>query len=185
MKKLSTRIAENLVRQKIIEEEMLNIYIYGIQIMLETMISMAASLVICLLLGMIIEGIIFFIIFIPLRSFLGGFHLKEFWTCFILSVASLICVLLAVRFIPAGQAISWVMLILAVFVMCYVMHRTKDLHEDNRHFYARALIGVLAAVVLGILFTIFVAYKWLFLVACVCCLVAVSKLIEMRPGKAQ
>ena len=78
MEKLSIRIADLLLEKQYIEESMYNIYQYGMQMALEIGLSFITSIFICCIWRKIAEGIIFFAIFIPLRSYLGGFHMKSY-----------------------------------------------------------------------------------------------------------
>ena len=93
MEKLSIRIADLLLKKQYIEESMYNIYQYGMQMALEIGLSFITSIVICCIWGKIAEGIIFFAIFIPLRSYLGGFHMKSYRACYICSCVTLVAVL--------------------------------------------------------------------------------------------
>ena len=79
MEKIANKIAQILVRENMIDGSMLEIYQYGLVRMLEIGGAVFTSFLICLSMGMMKEGLIFFAFFIPLRSYLGGVHLKKYW----------------------------------------------------------------------------------------------------------
>lgn len=83
MEKMARELAKLLVRENLINDSMLEIYQYGLVRMMELGGAVLTSFVICLIMGMLKEGIIFLSFFVPLRSYLGGFHLKKYWQCYI------------------------------------------------------------------------------------------------------
>ncbi|MFV0518265.1 MAG: accessory gene regulator B family protein [Aminipila sp.] len=64
------------MNMRIIIESMYNIYKYRMQMTLEISFSFFTCDMICCLWRKFIKGIIFFITFIPLKSYLEGFHMK-------------------------------------------------------------------------------------------------------------
>lgn len=97
MEKIAEKLAKLLLKEKLISESMLEIYQYGLVRMLEIGGAFLTSLVICFGMGMIKEGILFFAFFVPLRSYLGGFHLQKYWQCYIMSCLTLVLVLIITR----------------------------------------------------------------------------------------
>lgn len=61
----------------------------------------------------------FFGVFIPLRSYLGGFHMNSYWACFICSSTVLVGILLLVRFCNPNPIVSWIMLIFSVVIIVW------------------------------------------------------------------
>ena len=82
MEKISEKITNILLDKKYIEQSMYEIYKYGIMMLFEIMLSFITSIIISCAMGMFIEGIIFLAVFIPIRSYLGGLHMKRYISCF-------------------------------------------------------------------------------------------------------
>lgn len=181
MEKISMKIADILFRNDYIEDSMYSIYQYGMQVALEIGCSIFVSIIISCLLGMPIEGFIFFAVFIPLRSYLGGFHMKSYWTCFICSCVTLVSVLLLVKYITPNIYISWVIIGASVLTIMYEAKRDKKLDEEGKYFYSKIHIIVIATLVACIICSVFNAFSKLFLLACTCTLVAISKILEIKP----
>lgn len=78
---LSERIADFLLYQKIINTQEKEIYVYGIQLVISSVINLLICITISLLLNELVNGILFFILFSSLRRFTGGFHCKTFIMC--------------------------------------------------------------------------------------------------------
>lgn len=156
---------------------MYNIYQYGMQVALEIGLSFITSIVICCIWGKIAEGIIFFAIFIPLRSYLGGFHMKSYGVCYICSCVTLVAVLGLSSFAPCYN-ISWLILCISIIMVFLEANREKLKDVEGKHFYPKICIIILIILIIGFVFTILGYLSKLFLMACTNILVAVSKLLE-------
>ena len=109
MENISKKLSDLLLENHYIEKSQYPIYQYGLQMAFEIGFSFISSIIICCICGKIIEGIIFFITFIPLRSYLGGFHMKSYIACYICSCIALIGALKLSSLNP-DYYISWIML---------------------------------------------------------------------------
>lgn len=78
---LSESIADFLLYQKIINTQEKEIYVYGIQLVISSVINLLICIIISLLLDEFVNGILFFILFSSLRRFTGGIHCKTFIMC--------------------------------------------------------------------------------------------------------
>ncbi len=86
--KLSQKIGDDLVRSNVIEAEDAEIYIYGINQILVSVLNVLSALIIGLILGTFFEVVVFMAAYIPLRIFAGGYHAKTPLRCYIFSVIS-------------------------------------------------------------------------------------------------
>lgn len=106
MEKIAEKLARKLLRENLISESMVEVYQYGIVRMLEIGGAVLTGFVICLCMGMLKEGIIFFLFFVPLRSYLGGFHMEKYWHCYIMSCFTLIAVLAVTKYVSLDMRVS-------------------------------------------------------------------------------
>lgn len=156
---------------------MYDIYQYGMQMALELGFSFITSVVLCCIWGKIVEGIIFFAIFIPLRSYLGGFHMKSYRSCYICSCVTLVTVLGLSSFKPDYYT-SWIILSISIIIIFFEAKGEKLRDEEGIHFYYKICIIILVILIIGIIFTVWRFSSGLFLLTCTNKLVAVSKLLE-------
>lgn len=177
MEKISVRIAKLLLSKHFIEESMYSIYQYGMQMALEIGFSFITSMIICYIWGKVIEGIIFFSIFIPLRSYLGGFHLKSYKSCYICSCVTLM-VVLGLSDLEPDYYISWLVLSISTIMMFFESQIEKMYDAEGRYFYCKINIIIIIIIAEGIFFTVAGYSSKLFLLACICALVAISKFLE-------
>lgn len=98
--RLSHKIADNLVRSNVIKEEDAEIYIYGINQILVSVLNVSSALIIGCIFGAVPEIAVFMATYIPLRTFAGGYHAKTPTRCYILSLIIIIIVLVGIKYIP-------------------------------------------------------------------------------------
>lgn len=127
MENLCRALSNYLLSHNYISKEQYNIYSYGIQMMFEHGLSILVSIIVIALFKMPLEGCLFFAIFIPLRSYLGGLHLKTYKSCFLLSLMTLLCILILVRLFTPAPWISFIILALSIGVILF------QVYKDYRH----------------------------------------------------
>lgn len=116
MEHLSIVLTNYIFKKGIIDEKNYEIYQYGFQCFLEVSASTICSIVIALLLHMFSECLFFFLLFIPMRSFSGGLHLKTYFSCFIGSCLILTTTLLIVKYLTIPIPISFML-----YVFCSII----------------------------------------------------------------
>lgn len=80
---LSRSITDFLLLKETIktEEKEIYIYIYGVQLIISSIINFLICIITSLLFGELLNGLIFFVAFSSLRKFTGGFHSRSFLIC--------------------------------------------------------------------------------------------------------
>ena len=152
---LSSKISSKFVEHKIITEDMVDIYKYGVEITISSIIGFILILIIDLIFKSLMQALIFYIIFIILRSFTGGYHASSYLKCNLIFsiVASLVIFfskaatevrfstgIINILFLPA----------LSVFIWLAPIENPNKLIEKKRRIYFKTG-SVLAAVILYIL----------------------------------
>ena len=91
--KLSTLISSKFVEHNIISKSVKDVYRYGIEITISSIIGFVITCLIGLLFRMLMQTMLFYVIFILLRSMTGGYHAKTYLKCnFIFSIITLFIV---------------------------------------------------------------------------------------------
>ena len=121
MEKVSKFLTDYIIRKGMVDEEDRNMYEYGFVITMEVGLFVIFCLIMTLQLHMFINGILFFIVFVPLRSYSGGLHLEKYHSCLILSCVTFLGILMIVKHIKMPMWVSFVILvILTIFV--YILY---------------------------------------------------------------
>lgn len=154
MKKASDWLTCYLIRMGNIQEEDYNIYCFGFQVGFEVILSFLASISIALYLHMLEETIIFFLFFIPLRAYAGGFHLKNYMVCFVCSNVSLVTILLLEKNVCLPPVISAAVYLISAAAIKYLSHSKNTEDAAEKDSYSKKLNITLAffSIVVGILF---------------------------------
>lgn len=91
LNKMSCILAKKLIKFSQPEKEA--IYVYGLELIISTVIGLVSILLISALLSDVRSGIVFIFTFVPLRLFSGGYHAMTYRKCFIISNFSYLVIL--------------------------------------------------------------------------------------------
>ena len=128
MEKAAKLLTEYVIKKGMIKEDENEIYEYGFVIALEMGISLLLCFCIAASLNMCVEGILFFTVFIPLRSYAGGLHMEKFLHCLLLSCITFSGILLSVKLFRIPICMS----LLATLIMGYAVYRMNPVENHNR-----------------------------------------------------
>lgn len=79
--KISTQILQYILEHTYIPDNMKDIYLYGIEITISSMLNVILVFLCSLINGEVIAGLIYLTIFVFLRSFTGGYHATTYFRC--------------------------------------------------------------------------------------------------------
>lgn len=116
--KLSHIIADFFIRQKVVPEEHREIYEYGFELSISSVIGIIIVLAIGLISGKFWESIVFYIVFCFTRLFTGGFHAPNHLLCKITFAGAL----------------------LGVLVIDWLLHGIEDYYWFVLHFYSLVIV---------------------------------------------
>lgn len=160
---LSECIADFLLLQKIIKKQEKEIYVYGIHLIISSIVNLLICITISLLLGELINGLIFFVLFSSLRRFTGGFHCKTFLMCNV--VFSLIVTLALLSNMFLGIVFeNYVILIATVIFTFLCILLFSPVHNENKEltYIQKKRFRILSIIVCAIHITFYVAILILF-----------------------
>lgn len=142
MAKLYKGLADYIIRKGMAEESDREMYEYAFEIAAEMGLFAATCIVIALCLQMFWEGILFFALFIPLRSYAGGLHMETFTSCFFMSCLAFSGVLLAARYIEIPGSfliITLILLELIVYRLYPVENANRAVDEEENAYFKKKL----------------------------------------------
>ena len=181
MQRLALALAKYILNKEIISEENYDVYLYGFQSFLEISLNVIFSIFIALFLHMEIECILFFLFFIPLRSFNGGFHLENYYVCLFFSCITLVCILLIVKYYCFNTIASFILFFVSMILtklLGAVNHPNRPVSkEENSYFRKKSNITFITSIFTAILFILFKQNSYLLLEALVYLLVFLTLLI--------
>lgn len=120
IQKIIDRIIEKQVKKRTIAFEEINIYKYGYILMFEVVVNV----ILAFMIGMIFKslGVVLFFLgmYIPLRSFCGGWHADTLWKCTFISNFILVIEILCIRSVEQYTNIFVLLVIFLVSVMIVI-----------------------------------------------------------------
>ena len=84
-------IIDNLIRNGTIDQEDMEKYTYGVEIVIEKLITYTVLFILALVLKVLVPSALFILFFITLRGYTGGFHARTYLGCFISTIVIYLC----------------------------------------------------------------------------------------------
>ncbi|MBP1925460.1 accessory gene regulator B [Sedimentibacter acidaminivorans] len=166
---LSQSILNGFIEQRIISEEDRNIYEYGIEIAISYLLNFLTMITISFFMNMLIECIVFLIIFVPLKGYTGGYHAPNYIICFVISCLTVTAVLFATKYtsMQINQFILLLTMIMAgvsIYILGPIEDKNKPLTKNEYvHFRAKIKIILIIEFILAIIMNIVGLHRILFI----------------------
>ena len=107
VRKISKKVTNRLLSRNAIKDEDYEIYQYGLEQLLTSILDLLTLLVIGLIMGMIWQGIIFVLSFMLLRKYAGGYHASTPLKCYLLTTLIITVVLSVMKYIQINISFIW------------------------------------------------------------------------------
>lgn len=187
MKKASKFLTDYVIHKGMVNEEDRDMYEYGFIITMEVGLFAFFCLLITLHLHMFIGGILFFIIFVPLRSYAGGLHLEKYYSCLILSCITFSGILIMAKHIQISMWVSFVTLFVLI-ILVYMLYPVENVNrkvdrEENQYFKTKLKGFLFTDMLIAVLCIILERDSELFLITSVFAVVVITMLIGKYKNK--
>lgn len=183
--KLSTRLTEKLLSNGTISNEDKELYIYGLFMLLSQLMFFIIACIFGLILECLFESIIFYIAFMLIRRYAGGYHALTETRCEILSTLSILACIVVIR-LSKTYDIQTVLLIISavssvcIFVLCPLDTPEKPLSDKEFKYFRKVSWIILFVIIIAII----VSYVFKFQMVLVpCCLSLILESILLAAGK--
>lgn len=149
MKWLSDKFTGYVIKSGVVSADLYALYQYGFQIGLEMFCCFITCLAIALYLHMVLEFIVFTCIFVLLRTYAGGVHLNNFWSCYLCSVIVQTAVMIVSDIYMLPIDIAWrVLVIVNILILKYAPVETvnHELESDEKRHCKKNTVKIVAAI---------------------------------------
>lgn len=148
--KLARRLFSLSLRLGVLRSEDEELYLFAFSNLLSQIASWASLLILAGLFHLVPQMVLYMVFFVPLRSYAGGYHERNYWRCFLLSVVSQLALMLFIPWLASriSPAVTLGILSAAAVVVAYlspVPDANKPLSAGEYLRYRR-----LARVILGV-----------------------------------
>ncbi len=125
---ISDKVVAKLIQFGSIREDEKELYAYGLQQGSFIILNVLTTLLIGLMTGMFWHSILFMAMYLPLRSFAGGYHARTQVRCYLYSIILIIAVLSTIRFIPWTNFICLGTALLAGLII-FILSPVEDINK--------------------------------------------------------
>lgn len=135
LNKLAAKISSKMLQRGVISGEMFDIYVYGFELVLSFLFSVAVMLFVGIVTNRILHTILFLLVFITLRSFSGGYHANTYGVCFMVTISVFIVTILLAEYI---NICWWYYLLLLsvglplIYIFAPIEHHNKPLETNDK-----------------------------------------------------
>ncbi len=149
LERISAYLSTLLLQEKIITADEKDTYKYGFEITIANMINGLIVLSVGLGLNMLAEAILFYLVFVSLRFFCGGYHADSYIKCFFsFWLTIIVCLSFSVRLAQYEELILipfWITAVILgwhIIKMAPIEHKNRILIEDERRIFRRRSIQI-------------------------------------------
>lgn len=161
------KFGELLVQNKVISVEEKELFIFGLQQGLIMILNVISSIIVGYLFGMVWQSIVFLAMYIPLRSYVGGYHARTQLRCYLFSMVLISLVLWGIKLIPWTSFICMVVsMVMGVIIFLFAPRadENKPLDEIETVVFRKRARGIY--LVQELLLVIFLIFGWIDIAAC-------------------
>lgn len=130
-------IAFLLIKNKIVDIEEREVYVYGLEVLLLNISNIIIALIISLITKSMWHFVAFILIFVPLRIFVGGYHAKTSEICFIYTSLVYALTVLIIKLFPLlnqniAAIIVTTILLIPIMVFSPLENSNNPLGENRK-----------------------------------------------------
>ena len=146
--KSSAHTTAILINAEIINETEKEVYEYGFRMLFAYLFNLMTAIAIGITMGQLWECLVLTFVFVPLRSYAGGYHASSEGKCYVLSVGMVVLDLFMLRYFPGWFHIGVGILVLLaaaaiIMLLAPVENKNKPLDLDEIRVYSRRTYIVL------------------------------------------
>ncbi len=184
-RRLSIRIADQLISMGRFMEEERAIYQFGLEMLFLNLVNLLSAAFIGLFMGQLLECFMFLALFIPLRCHAGGYHAENPLCCYFLSNAVIVFALLLLRTSPVMMARgAGVVFLLLSAVMAAILapveNLNKPLDEAEKRVYGfRTRVVLIIQVLIGLVCHAYAYYQGVWIILLTIALMVITELLGL------
>lgn len=187
---LAKRFADRLFAYGSISEDEQELYIYGLFMMLSSLMYLILACFLGCILGCVFESIIFYIAFQFIRRYAGGYHASTETRCEIMSTLSILACIVVIR-LSKTYDFQFTLLVVStvsavcIAVLCPLDTPEKPLSEKEFKYFRKISWLILSVISLVVAISYFVRLKWLQVFFAPCCLSLILESLLLTAGKVK
>lgn len=164
LEELVNKIIKKQIEKKTIGQEEVGIYRYGYFLLLEVFLNIIIAFIIGILFKDLKTIIVFLAVYIPIRTYSGGWHANKLWKCTVISNLMIAGIELLVKYCTKAlnnnviYVSSFVVLFICIAYICVVSPvdtKAKPLNAREKKVYKNKLLKIIVFQICILLIFIF------------------------------
>lgn len=137
IRRMSEKITDCLLDRNILPQEEKEVYEYGFELLISSLIGFIIVFVSGLIFGLLSESMLFYIIFVSVRPFCGGYHADTHMKCKMTFIVVYALVMLFSQVFANNYRMIYHVLLLAVYWLSIILyapveHKNKPLDSEEK-----------------------------------------------------
>lgn len=124
--KVAVMITDYLYKNKTIDENHKDIYIYGFEICISNVINFCLIMGLGFVLREVINSILFYVVFVVTRSYSGGYHAESYLKCNALFTIIYLATILFTKVMTPFMSFVYLLIFLAIYIGCIIEYAPID-----------------------------------------------------------
>lgn len=161
MKSISQYISQTLGDEGIIKKDEIDVCKYGIEYFIISVLEILSVLLLSAFVGNFACTLIYFIAFIPLRIYSGGYHADSKIGCYLILISVYALFSLIVKYLPTNYyavigLVSITLTAITILALSPMMHDNKNFNDIEIAFYRKVSIKIMITETVLIIAGIFI-----------------------------
>lgn len=97
---MATKVSEKLQKEKVIDSSMIEIYTYGLELIIATIIDIGTLLILAGITKSYVECLLYLLFLIPIRLCTGGYHASNYLNCNLVFLGIYLVILAVAKITP-------------------------------------------------------------------------------------
>ncbi len=147
MNKFVDNIITNLIENNTIKEEDKEIYAYGLKQAIITFFNIVLAIIIGFIFKLPLQSLLFLLLYVPIRSYAGGYHARTQKLCYFLSILMTVVVLYLYDAVPWTNLtviITAAVSALVIFILAPIGDKNKPLDQLETKVYRKKTLIILS-----------------------------------------
>jgi accessory gene regulator B len=129
-RQIATKLVGVMVQDKIVLKDEEEIYLYGLETLIASIINVLLTISIGAILGYVVESIVFLAFYCPLRQFAGGYHAPSYLKCTLSFLGIFALTILGYR--QFGQYIGSIQMVVILLASCIGVVVLAPIEDPNK-----------------------------------------------------
>ena len=163
MDSVNSKVIKFFINNNIIKEEDKELYEYALSITVSALIHIITIVVLGITFGLVAESIIFYVCFIAIRKFAGGYHAKTAGRCYISSVVLSVLFLIVLKILinNINNVIIIAIFVITLFsVGCIYIFAPLDTENNPLTNKEKSIYGKIARIIALFMFLLFLIFAF-------------------------